>query len=142
MSNVKNTINKYLAEKNIKSKVQFVERHLKNQGGTVWECFKWEVTFFNEKDIFVKVDYHMGLAHIDENKNPKAPSVEEVIYSLNLDKYYAELSFEEMCDELGYQGSTVDTRKIYNDCKQAKSDLELMFTEDQINSFDELFEEY
>lgn len=112
--------------KDIKYSVKFLcETNLNN-----WECYKWLTTVNGES-----FEYHTGLGHATKvykdhyrrNKKPlnsirvgneflHVPRLEDVLESLILDLECGEYSFNEFCDNLGYDNDSLKALDIYRAC--------------------------
>jgi hypothetical protein len=111
-----------------------------------WQCDEWRVTFSRGKESET-FQYFTGLGHRVETeayrlamidlknanprclarveaeklKKPKAPHAADVIYSLALDGQFANGTFEDFCDNLGYD---TDSRKALEGYLQCQKDGE------------------
>lgn len=135
---IKETLQKMLSDNNVDFHSIFVAKIKRDD----WECFKWTVVFTHKitKETTL-VDYHKGLAHV-KNGKPTAPTIDEIVYSLNMDAQIGRESFEDYCSNFGTNQDSIKEYKIWESCKEAVKQLEKLFTKEQINQFDEIFEDY
>lgn len=62
-------------------------------------------------------DYYTGSAHVTEKGTPKKPALDDVLYSLVMDARACEMSFYDLCSELGYDTDSRKALAIYEQCQ-------------------------
>ena len=96
---------------------------------------KYRVTLKNNGKRFT-IDYFMGMAH----KEP--PKVSDVLYSLTMDAYALEVSFSDWCAEYGYNEDSRKDLALYKKCVATSEKLYSLFSDEEIENFKQLLEEY
>lgn len=98
-----------------------------------WKRHSWSV-LIEGNGVFIEVDYGKGLGHNTED----GVSADEIISCLISDASYADVTFAEFCDMLGYEQYDQHGRvnkhseKIWISCKeQLDKLLELRFTDEE-----------
>jgi hypothetical protein len=98
-----------------------------------WDCYAWNVTFkFIGKPLFV-TQYYTGLGLIKKpvlmNKPvPKTPCNKDIMYSLLLDASAIDESFNNWCDNFGYESDSIKAFNIYQECCNTAKELSKLFT--------------
>lgn len=71
-----------------------------------------------------------------------APPLADVLYSLLLEGDAADQTFEEWCDNYGYDVDSRTAEKTYNACRDMGQKLQRMFTRAELEELRELFQDY
>ncbi len=108
-----------------------------------WHCDEWRITFSRGKESET-FQYFTGIGHREETKEykltmarlkntsprciarveaeklkkPKAPHATDVIYSLALDAQMSNGTFEDFCDNLGYDTDSRKALETYLQCQK------------------------
>ena len=83
------------------------------------------------------------LLYIDELKKvskPKPLNIDDVLYSLILDSQAGTESFDDFCDNLGYNNDSIKVNEIYRDCQKNSKKVKTFITD--IDKASELFQDY
>ncbi len=90
----------------------------------------------------------MGLGHVFKARNrwdidkPKAPTLEAVLHSLALDSEAIEMSFNDWCDNLGYDNDSMKAFGMYQACCESAKKLNLIYTREEIKQIKEALQDY
>lgn len=109
-----------------------------------WPHFLWNVTV-DYKTGFWTFPYKCGLAHVEKKRHamrPKKPSVSNVMYSILLDVQAANQSFNDWCDEYGYDNDSMKAFKTYQTCCEYAVFVRKVFTSEQITAMRAALEDY
>lgn len=131
-----------------------------------WSHFLWNVTV-NYKTGFWTFPYKCGLGHVEKkpgavpmpnppyrkdtlayeqweraNMQPKKPSVADVMYSILSDIQSADHSFNNWCDEYGYDNGSMKAFKTYQTCCEYAVFVKKAFTCEQISAMRNALEDY
>ena len=63
-------------------------------------------------------DYYTGGAHVTEKGTPKKPSLDDVLHALVSDATACDESFEDWCDNYGYNSDSRKALAIYLQCQE------------------------
>lgn len=106
-----------------------------------WEdtSYRWLITLDNKT-----FDYYTGsgLTYTKQNGDtePKRPTLEDVLYSLTMDSYAANETFQSWCFEYGYDTDSRKALATYEACQKIADDLrELGFNLEQLQEY---FQDY
>jgi hypothetical protein len=83
------------------------------------------------------------LLYIDELKKvskPKPLNIDDVLHSLILDSQFSSYSFEDFCNELGYNEDSIKHNEIYKDCQKTAKKVKAFIN--NIDEASELFQDY
>lgn len=130
-----------------------------------WDCDAWKVTFRKDgKDI--TQDYYTGLGHRQSADKmppdiarlgprilarvewerryikPVTPTAASVLHCLLLDSQAAHESFNDWCDNFGYDNDSMKAFQTYQACCETGKKLSQVFTSNQLNILSELLEDY
>ena len=107
-------------------------------------------TFRLDKEAFQKIKNKTPkkekanlLLYIDELKKvskPKPLNIDDVLYSLILDSQAGAESFDDFCDNFGYNNDSIKVDEIYKACQKNSKKLKTFITD--IDEASELFQEY
>ena len=120
---------------NVEIKSEFI-------GNAVWRPFssfrsdKWEC-WLSRGDNKIFVVFHLGEGH-----EGREPELKDVIHALLSDSYAGSLSFEDFCEEFGYD---TDSRRAYatwEDCERHARKLRVLFTPEEIEQLEAEFINY
>lgn len=64
-----------------------------------------------------------GLKHLLATSKPKPPTIDDVLYSLVMDSDAAQATFEEWCDNLGYDYDSIKAFEAYRACQNNANKL-------------------
>lgn len=79
---------------------------------------------------------------IGDRKKLPAPALAEVLYCLILDGDAADATFEEWCDDHGYDSDSRKVLATYETCRDVGHKLQRMFTSAELAELRELFQDY
>ena len=115
-----------------------------------WPHFLWNVVI-TQKDGFWTIPYKTGLGLV-EKRNPRAynpgepkpatPTNADIMHSLLLDADAADQSFNEWCDNYGYDNDSMKAFKMYQACCEEAVNLKKTFTREQIEAMREALQDY
>ncbi len=149
MSETVEKINEYLQAKNCTFKAHFVRKVEKSKTND-WGHFAWvcEFTRIGKPDT-VQFNYKMGLGHIVRSKRPeyipdkpKAPSAADLLYSVLLDASYSAITFEDFCNNLGYDTDSRKALETYLLCQENGKKLGEIFTNAEEAELNSLLEDF
>ena len=96
----------------------------------------WTVTLTYNGEVSDDIKYSMGSALKGK------PDVKDVVFNIVSDASYGEYeTFEEFCDNLGYDSDSRKAESIYNACKGTVSMIERLFGDD-LEKFQEAAQDY
>ena len=105
-----------------------------------WQCDKWNVVLF-KGSYSVMFDYYTGLGH-RKNLQPVKPEIAGVICSLVLDSQALDQSFDDWCDDLGFNSDSRKAHNTYEACRENHYKFAEIFSKDERAHMDKLLEEY
>lgn len=118
-----------------------------------WPHFLWNVVI-SHKNGFWTVPYKTGLGLIDKPKpskpwttylrgeTPKKPTNSDIMYSILLDAAAGDQSFNDWCDDFGYDQDSMKAFKMYQACCEEGVNLKKTFTREQIEEMRTALEDY
>lgn len=101
---------------------------------------KWQVKLIYFDKEYV-TDFYMGCGLVDKNSKPKKPLKKDVLFSLMMDDV-SEMSFNDFCDEFGYDNDSIKALKIYEGCQRETKAYYDMFDSEEREILRELLEDY
>lgn len=111
------------------------------EGGKNWKGFKDEATYYlngrfkqdkkNLLEVNKKIDYHTQV---------KPLNIDDVLYSLIMDSYTAEETFEDFCSEFGYDSDSRKAMQIWEDCRNNAKRVKKFIPD--LEEARELFQDY
>ena len=113
-----------------------------------WECDAWRVTFGK-----FTTDYFTGTRHRvrkDTKKpvsswnpeTPKKPCAADVLYSLILDAEACEQSYQDWCDNYGYESDSIKALNMYRACEAIGQELRKVFNHQTREAFRNVLQDY
>ncbi len=145
----------------------FVEYHVTHMGeGKLdeWEHDRWSVTFKGPNKTRCETEFRTGLglrkkakrpvweAKIEGprgaarfhrlNDKPQAPRAASVLYSLLMDGQALDISFNNWCDECGYDPDSMKAFSIYQACCEIGKKMHTMFNRENRETLAKLLEDY
>lgn len=82
------------------------------------------------------------LAEVEKLRKPQKPEVASVLHSLMLDMDACEMSFEEWCNELGFNSDSIKDQAVYFECQKSGDKLKKIFTHAQFEELREALQDY
>jgi len=130
------------------SQTQFYPTYVCKNTESKWNHFVWTSKLTTSKG-YIRLDFKMGLAHVIKakssfsNDKPKPPTLEDILYSLIIDSRVAELSFNDWCDEHGYEEDSMSAFNIYiENAAKLKKKLNIIYSRDEIKEIKEFLKDY
>ena len=83
------------------------------------------------------------LMYIDELKKvskPKPLNIDDILYSLILDSQFSNETFDDFCDNFGYNNDSIKANEIYRACQKNSKKVKTFITD--IDKASELFQDY
>ena len=83
------------------------------------------------------------LMYIDELKKvskPKPLNIDDILYSLILDGQFSNETFDDFCDNFGYNNDSIKANEIYRACQKNSKKVKTFITD--IDKASELFQDY
>lgn len=77
---------------------------------------------------------------LEKCSRPKKLDLDDVLYSLIMDSYATEETFEDWCSEYGYDADSRKAERMYNDCKENTKKLKTFI--DDLDVAREKFQDY
>lgn len=119
LNTAQNQIDAMLQARNIKFSAVLVGPTKRDN----WECDAWRVTFGK-----FTTDYFTGIGHRKafikhQEKRPVAPCAAAVLYSLMLDAEACETSYQDWCDNFGYESDSIKALNAYRACEAIGQEL-------------------
>ena len=138
LDNAKNRIDAMLQARNIKFSAVLVGPTVRDK----WECDAWRVSFGK-----FTTDYFTGTGHRKQaNKymplKPVAPCAADVLYSLILDAEACEQSYQDWCDNFGYESDSIKALNTYRACEAIGHELRKVFDHATRESFRNVLQDY
>jgi hypothetical protein len=90
-----------------------------------------------------KKDKSNLLLYVDELKKvskPKPLNIDDVLYSLILDSQFSNETFDDFCDNLGYDNDSIKANEIYRVCQKNTKKVKTFIS--NLDEANELFSEY
>ncbi|MFA5378876.1 MAG: hypothetical protein WC455_24195 [Dehalococcoidia bacterium] len=116
-----------------------------------WPHFLWNVVI-TQKDGFWTVPYKTGLGLVKKKPClgvavpsepvPTTPTTADIMHSLLLDADAADQSFNEWCDNYGYDTDSMKAFKTYQTCCEEAVNLKKTFTREQLADMQKALEDY
>lgn len=98
-----------------------------------WQCDQWRVTITTKAGVWVE-DYFTGLGLRTKPKQswaksmPVKPSIADVMYALTLDASAIDESFQDWCDNYGYDSDSIKAFDMYRKCCATGENIRKHFT--------------
>ena len=101
---------------------------------------KWQIqlTYFDKEYV---TDFYMGCGLVDKNGRPRKPRKKDILYSMVMEDV-SDLSFDDFCNEFGYDNDSIKALKIYKNCKKQTEIYYEMFDMEEREALRELLEDY
>lgn len=153
MNDTQKAVDAYLEAEKINYSVRYVGETARDND---WQCDAWRVSFAAGKSRF-ETDYFTGLGHrkVPGNRplkknweigyvapKPVSPCAADVLNSLILDSSAADMSFNDWCDDYGFDNDSISAFNTYQLCCKAAHDLRQVFSRAQIETLRTLLEDY
>lgn len=127
-----------------------------------WQADNWLVTFQGQKTC-VNFDYRAGIRHryfvkasswgmpqdaggkkrfIEENSQPVSPFAASVLYCLLYDATACDMSFDDWCDNYGYDTDSRKALETYLACQSTGNKLRIIFSSKLIAEISAILEGY
>lgn len=112
-----------------------------------WDCYAWEVTFnLIGKPLFV-TQYYTGVGLIKKpvvmnTPVPKTPCNKDIMHSLLLDASAGSESFNDWCDNFGYESDSIKAFNTYQHCCNTAKELSKLFTRAELADMREQLQDY
>lgn len=97
----------------------------------------------------IKQDYKnsVNLAHQlkqneKENAKPQIPHVASILHSLTLDASANDYSFNDWCNDYGYDADSIKALGIYQACCNTAKELQKLFNRSELSALSELLQDY
>lgn len=115
-----------------------------------WECDGWVVSFCRRGERPVsrmQFEYYCGVGHRYLTANPaivkpKPPTAAAVLYSLFVDSEASSKSFQEWCDDLGYDSDSIKAFNTYRQCEAVSGKLQQLFTPEELGELRGMLADY
>lgn len=124
----------------INSKPKSLGNHAKyviKRAETVEAGITSEYTMYMAKDVRINTTH---LAATKQWITPPSPAI--VLHSLLMDARVGEESFDDFCDNLGYDNDSVSALNVYQECSKTTKRIKKLFTTEQIKQLEELLQDY
>lgn len=101
---------------------------------------KWQIllTYFDKEYV---TDFYMGCGLVNENRKPKKPQKKDILYSMIMNDV-SNMSFDDFCDEFGYDNNLIKSLEIYKACEEQTKAYYEMFDMEERETLRELLEDY
>ena len=119
-----------------------------------WECDAWRVSFVRG-NAAMETDYFTGTGHRKSrtpNKkqgqfgymppSPVTPSAASVLYSLCLEAEAESESFQNWCDNFGYNSDSISALNTYQACEKIARDMYRVFDRQTVAQFREVLQDF
>jgi len=117
-----------------------------------WPHFLWTVVLKGKDGLYWTAPYKTGLGLVEKPKTrpcgpppseqPKRPTNADIMYSLLLDADADDQSFNEWCDNYGYDTDSMKAFKMYQACCEEAISLKKTFTREQLENMREALQDY
>lgn len=120
-----------------------------------WACDQWNVQMFSPLSRpTIHFPFYTGLGHRVVKKGqrlwpgekpqatPKAPHIASVIHSLMLDSGALDESFDNWCDNFGYNSDSIKAFNTYRECCELGKKFRPLFDRDTYQQLSKLLEDY
>lgn len=129
-----------------------------------WKCDKWMVAFVGNDGNKQEFEYRTGIGHrqcvalrpygwsnytsvqrkrwVEENERPVSPFAGAVLYCLLSDMSCANDTFEEWCENLGYDADSRKSLQVYLSCQESGTKLRKVFNNDLLKQIEKALEDY
>ena len=87
-----------------------------------------------------KANLYLYIDELKKVSKPKPLNIDDVLYSLILDSQASAESFDDFCDNFGYNEDSVKHNEIYKACQKNSKKVKTFITD--IDEASELFQEY
>lgn len=122
----------------IKFNTRLIRKPLtENRKNDDWQLssYLWEVSINGQS-----FDFYCGSGWVNKNGQPKAPKLDDVLHSLIMDSEAMNISFDEWCDNFGYDTDSRGALKTYLACQE--NGLKLRRTGIDIEAHRERLQDY
>jgi hypothetical protein len=146
----KNQIDAMLQSRGIKYSAKLVGPTKRDK----WECDAWRVSFVRG-NAEMETDYFTGTGHRKSKTpnlkpgrfgymapSPVTPCAADVLYSLCLDAEAESESFQNWCDNFGYDSDSISALNTYQACERIARDLYRVFDRKTLAKFREVLQDY
>lgn len=119
-----------------------------------WLCDAWRVSFIRGNAV-METDYFTGTGHRKSNTpnlkpgrfgymapSPVTPCAADVLYSLCLDAEACEMSYQDWCDNFGYNSDSIKALNTYRACESIGHELRKVFDHTTREAFREVLQDY
>lgn len=103
-----------------------------------------------KKDAFIKVmnrkpqktksNLYLYINELRAVSNPKPLNIDDILYSLILDSQAGAETFDDFCDNFGYDNDSIKASEIYKSCQKNGKKVKTFITD--IDKVSELFQDY
>lgn len=108
--------------------IKYVGRTVRDDN---WQCDEWECTIEIDDQNYV-IPYYMGIGHSGEE-----PEMEDVLDCLLSDARAGEMTFDEFCNEFGYDNDSIKILNAYKECKKTADKLSHLFSVEEREELEE-----
>ncbi len=105
-----------------------------------WECDAWNICIVREGQAQA-FDYFTGIGYRKAAK-PVQPHIAGLIYSILLDSTTCDYSFDEWCNESGYDTDSRRAYRAYLQCQEEYGKFCKLFSSDEIAVLREILQDY
>lgn len=117
--------------------------HRAEATGIERQSAKWQFPGVTAKDVTTLTRYGRAyLAEVEKLRKPKEPSLASVLSSFILDSRAIDQSFNDWCDESGYDTDSRKALKTYEACCEQGQKLRKLFTAEQRSILETLLQDY
>lgn len=145
LNTARNQIDAMLDARKIKFSAQLVGPTKRDN----WECDAWRVSFGN-----FSTDYYTGTGRrklpngfkkdnpLGIKPKPVAPCAADVLYSLMIDAEACDQSYQDWCDNFGYDSDSIKALNTYRACEEIGRNLRKVFDHATLESFRNILQDY
>lgn len=107
-----------------------------------WECDAWRVSFGK-----FTTDYFTGIGHRKQKNKymppkPVTPTAASVLYCLFSDAEACEMSYQDWCDNFGYDSDSIKALNTYRACEATGHELRKLFDFNTRAKMREILQDY
>lgn len=143
---IENLVNEFLASLSVSYKVVKVGE---NTGDNNWEHDVWTVAFSRagKKEVFI-TSFKTGLGLRRKSKTsymppyPVVPNAASVLHSLAMDSEAINDSFNNWCDNFGYDSDSIKALNTYQECCKIGKEFNKLFDRKEIEALREMLQDY
>ena len=138
---IESAINDYLISLRVSFTVTYVgEVYKDNWNGQL--CDQWRVSFTDKIDNRrMSTGFFTGIGSRKDGK-PEKPKAASVLHSLLMDTYAIDSSFEDWCNDYGYDTDSIKALKTYKACRSIGERMVRVFSTDTIDAMREILQDY